>query len=134
MMGRKFSWNGMIGARLTWNIGALYTHKNDKAKIQLQRVSAEVGRERFLFDNRMEQIQQKENISRYRQIMSDDEEIISLRSSIRKAAESKLAHGIIDVNDLVREINNENAARVQHTIHEIEMLKKIYDLKFTINL
>ena len=61
MMGRKFSWNGMIGARLTWNIGALYTHKNDKAKIQLQRESAEVSRERFLFDNNMEQIQQKEN-------------------------------------------------------------------------
>ena len=133
MMGRKFSWNGMIGARLTWNIGALYTHKNDKAKIQLQRESAEVSRERFLFDNNMEQIQQKENILRYRQIMSDDEEIISLRSSIRKAAESKLSHGIIDVNDLVREINNENTARVQHTIHEIEMLKEIYDLKFTTN-
>ena len=134
IMKRKFSWNGMIGAKLTWNIGALYTRRNDKARIQLQRESAEVGRERFLFDNRMEQIQQKENISRYRQIMSDDEEIISLRSSIRKAAESKLAHGIIDVNDLVREINNENNARVQHTIHEIEMLKEIYDLKFTINL
>ena len=133
MMKRKFSWNGMIGAKLTWNIGALYTRRNDKARIQLQRESAEVGRERFLFDNRMEQIQQKENISRYRQIMSDDEEIISLRSSIRKAAESKLSHGIIDVNDLVREINNENTARVQHTIHEIEMLKEIYDLKFTTN-
>ena len=134
MMNRRFSWNGMIGARLTWNIGALYTRKNDKAKLQLRRESAEVSRERFLFDNRMEQIQQRENISRYRQIMADDEEIISLRSSIRKAAESKLSHGIIDVNDLVREINNENAARVQQTIHEIEMLKEIYDLKFTINL
>ena len=134
MMNRKFSWNGMIGARLTWNIGALYTRKNDKAKIQLRRESSEVSRERFLFDNRMEQIQLKENISRYRQIMSDDEEIIYLRSSIRKAAESKLAHGIIDVNDLVREINSENTARVQQTIHEIEMLKEIYDLKFTCNL
>ena len=37
MMSRKFSWNGMIGARLTWNIGALYTRKNDKAKLQVQR-------------------------------------------------------------------------------------------------
>ena len=132
MMSHKFSWNGMIGARLTWNIGALYTRKNDKAKLQVQREATEVNRERFLFDNNLEQIEQNENISRYRQMMTDDEEIISLRSSIRKAAESKLAHGIIDVNDLVREINSENKARVEQCIHEIEMLKEIYDLKITI--
>ena len=133
MMSRKFSFNGMIGARLTWNIGALYTRKNDKTKIQLQRESAEVGRDVFLFNNNLEQIQQNENIERYKKLMTDDEEIISLRSSIRKAAESKLSHGIIDVNDLVKEINSENVARVQQSVHEIEMLKEIYDLKFTTN-
>ena len=131
MMGRKWSLNGMIGARLTWNIGALYTRKNDKAKIQMQRESAENQRDVFLFNNQLEQIQQREGIVRYQKLMKDDEEIIRLRSSIRKAADSKLQHGIIDVNDLVREINAENAARVQQSVHEIEMLKEIYDLKFT---
>lgn len=133
MMHRRWSLNGMIGARLTWNIGALYTHKGDKAKLQLMRQSAENSREVFLFNNHLEQIQQDENISRYRKLMADDEEIIAIRSSIRKAAESKLAHGIIDVNDLVREINAENAARVQQSMHEIEMLKEIYHQKYTKN-
>ena len=53
MMSRKLSWNGMIGAKLTWNIGALYTRKNDKGKIQLQRESAEVSRAHFLFENKI---------------------------------------------------------------------------------
>ena len=133
MMRRQFSWNGMIGARLTWNIGALYTRKNDRAKIGVQRSMFNVQRETFLFNNNLEQIQQNENIERYRRLMADDEELIALRSSIRKAAESKLAHGIIDVNDLVREINQENAACVQQSVHEIEMLKEIEDLRFTSN-
>ena len=132
MMSRKFSWNGMIGARLSWNIGALYTRKNDKAKLNIQRSMFNVQRETFLFNNNLEQIQQNENIERFKKLMTDDEEIISLRSSIRKAAESKLSHGIIDVNDLVKEITNENAAKVQQRVHEIEMLKEIYDQKFTV--
>ena len=133
MMSHRWSLNGMIGARLTWNIGSLYTRKNDKAKLQLQREMTETSRNVFLFNNNLEQIQQNEDINRYRQLMANDEEIVALRSSVRKAAESKLSHGIIDVNDLVREINAENAARVQQSIHEIEMLKEIYDNKFTTN-
>ena len=133
MMSRKWSLNGIIGARVTWNIGALYTRKNDKAKLQLQRDMTENSRKVFLFNNNLEQIQQNENIERYRKLMADDGEIISLRQAVRKAAESKLAHGIIDVNDLVREINQENAACVQQSVHEIEMLKEIYDNKFTTN-
>ena len=133
MMSHDWSWNGMVGARLSWNLGAFYTHRNDKTKIRLQRDMAETSREVFLFNNQLEQIQQNENIEKYRRLMTDDEEIIALRSSVRKAAESKLAHGIIDVNDLVKEINAENAARVQQSMHEINLLKEVYDLKFTTN-
>ena len=127
MMSHNWSLNGIIGARLTWNIGALYTRKNDKAKLQLQRSLTESNREVFLFNNNLEQIQQNDNIERFRKLMAGDEEIISLRSAVRKSAESKLSHGIIEVTDLVREINAENAARVQQSVHEIEMLKEMYE-------
>ena len=50
MMRHKWSLNAMVGARLTWNIGALYTRKNDKAKIELQRASAQNSRDVFLFN------------------------------------------------------------------------------------
>ena len=133
MMRHRWSWNGIVGARVTWNIGALYTRKNDKAKLQLQRDMTENSREEFLFNNNLEQIQQHENVERYKKLMAQDGEIISLRQAVRKAAESKLAHGIIDSNDLVREINQEHAACVQQSVHEIEMLKEIYDNKYTTN-
>ena len=133
MMRHKWSLNGLVGVKLSWNIGALYTHKNDKARLRLQREQIENAREVFLFNNSIDEIQQKENINRYRKMMQNDDEIIDLRTHIRKAAESKLAHGIIDVNSLLREINNENAAKAQQAIHEIDMLKEMYNLKFTNN-
>ena len=133
MMHRQWSLNGMIGARLSWNIGALYTRKNDKAKLNVLRSMFNVQRDVFLFNNNLEKIQQSESIDRYRRLMADDEEIITLRLQVRKAAESKLRHGIIDVNDLLREINAENTARVQQSMHEIEMMKEMYELKYKVN-
>ena len=133
MMNRKWSLNGMVGVKLSWNIGALYSLKNDKAKLRLQREMTENAREIFLFNNQLEEIQQNENIKRYHTMKQADDEIIMLRTNIRKAAESKLAHGIIDIHNLLREINNENAAKIQQTIHDIEMLKEMYNLKYTNN-
>lgn len=133
MMNRKWSLNGMVGVKLSWNIGALYSLKNDKAKLRLQREMTENAREIFLFNNQLEEIQQNENIKRYHTMKQTDDEIIMLRTNIRKSAESKLSHGIIDINNLLREINNENAAKIQQTIHDIEMLKEMYNLKYTNN-
>ena len=133
MMNRKWSLNGMVGVKLSWNVGALYSLKNDKAKLRLQREMTENAREIFLFNNQLEEIQQNENIKRYHTMKQADDEIIMLRTNIRKAAESKLSHGIIDINNLLREINNENAAKIQQTIHDIEMLKEMYNLKYTNN-
>ena len=133
MMNRKWSLNGIVGVKLSWNVSAFYTHKNDKAKLNAQREMIENAREVFLFNNKLEEIQQSENISRYQTMMKSDDEIIVLRTNVRKAAESKLAHGIIDVISLLREINNENAAKTQQSIHEIDMLKEMYNLKYTNN-
>lgn len=133
MMHHSWSLNGMIGARLTWNIAPLYTRKNDLAKLKLQRAQVENNRELFLLNNNLEQIEHSENVQRYRKMMETDNEIIDLRTKVRRSAESKLSHGIIDVNELIKEINNENAARVQQSIHETEMLKEIYDLKYANN-
>lgn len=133
MMNRKWSLNGIVGIKLSWNVSAFYTHKNDKARLSVQREMIENAREVFLFNNKLEEIQQNENINRYQTMIKSDDEIIVLRTNVRKAAESKLTHGIIDVISLLREINNENAAKTQQSIHEIDMLKEMYNLKYTNN-
>lgn len=133
MMRHEWSLNGIAGIKLSWNIGALYTRSADKTKLRMQRDMADNAREIFLFNNDVEQMQQNADIIRYREMMKRDDEIITLRGNVRKAAESKLGHGIIDVTGLIREINNENAAKVQKAIHEIDMLREIYNLKFSVN-
>lgn len=129
MFSHNWSLNGMIGMRLSWNISSLYTHKNEKRKLATAANEIENARDVFLFNNRLQTTQERMAVERYRRIMTDDDEIIQLRTSVRQAAEAKLSHGIIDVNGLLQEITRENTARTQQSVHEIEMLKAIYELK-----
>ncbi len=133
MFHRNWTLNGMVGLKLTWSIGSLYTNKNDRAKIQVQRDMAENARETFLFNNRLDELQQSDDIKKYNDMMAEDEQIVSLRRDVRMAAESKLNHGIIDTNNLLQEINRENQAKNNMSLHEVQMLKKMYDLKYTTN-
>lgn len=133
MFNRTWKLNGMVGVRLSWNIGALYTRKNDRAKLNTRRSLIESARETFLFNNHLLEIQQNDGIVKYRQLIADDREIVSLRSDVRRAAESKLEHGIIDTNNLLQEITRENQSRIDLSTHTILLLKENYDLKYTVN-
>lgn len=133
MFNRDWKLNGMIGVRLSWNIGALYTRKNDRSKLNTRRGLVESARETFLFNNHLLEIQQTDGIAKYRQMITDDHEIVALRSDVRQSAESRLEHGIIDTNNLLQEITRENQSRIDLLTHTILMLKESYDLKYTTN-
>lgn len=133
MMHHKWSLNGIVGMKVSWNIGALYTLKSDRAKLKRKEEMAQSSRETFLFNNRMDQIRQQDNMERYNRICEDDDEIVSLRTSVRIAAESRLNHGIIDVSQLVRNLADENNAKVMKAVHQIEFLKEKAELNYTIN-
>ena len=129
MMNRRFSLNGIVGLKLSWDISPLYTRKGDKTRLQLKRETAETERATFLFNSKLEEIQNDTEIERFQQLIATDNEIIQLRSKVRKAYESKLRHGIIETTSLLQEITKENAAKTNLSTHEIELLKQLYDKK-----
>lgn len=129
MMNPQWSWNYMIGVTMRWNIGGLYTRKNDLRKLDLQEKSISNERDVFLFNSNISANRKKEEIAEYENLVKDDDDIIELRESIRKAAETKLANGIIDVTDLLQKITEENSAKLNKAYHEIQRLKAIHELK-----
>lgn len=64
-------------------------------------------------------------------MMAQDREIVALRSEVRQSEESRLAHGIIDTNQLLQEITSENQSRIDLSTHTLLMLKARCDLQFT---
>lgn len=123
----------IAGMRLSWNMGKLYTLKNDRRKVTTSLQQVEVQRETFLFNTSLELMQQNTEIQKISDLMKADDEIIRLRTSIKKAAEVKLANGVISVTDLIREINAEDMAKQAAAAHRIQYLNAIYNYMYTTN-
>lgn len=127
------SWNGIAGISFKWDITGFYTRKNDLRKLDLSRRSIELQRDAYKWNTDIQQTQIQKEIDRMYEIKSSDDEIVDLRKSVRQASESKYRNGVITVNDLLRDIMNENNAMQERSRHELELLKNIYDLKVMLN-
>lgn len=128
MFHRTPTLNGLLGAKLSWNLSSLYTRKNDRSKLMIDRQEIENARETFLFNQSLLSTQEQQNIKRYQALMAEDTEIVTLRRNVREAAEAKLRGGIIDTSNLIQELTRENQAIINQSIHEMEYLKAIYEL------
>lgn len=133
MMYDRLTWNGIAGITMKWDITGFYTRKNDRRKIELSQRSVEAQRDAFKWNTDIQSVQIQNEIERMYDLKASDDEIVRLRSSVRKASESKYRNGVITLNDLLRDMTNENNAMVSSTLHELEMLKNIYDLKVVLN-
>ena len=118
-----------VGATLTWNFGAYYTRKNDLLKIETERKEIANQRETFLFNNDLQQRQTLGAISNLRGLITQDDEIISLRERIRSKSELRVENGTLTVNEMLRDINAVSQARQQRALHETQLLQQIYELK-----
>jgi hypothetical protein len=89
--------------------------------------------ETFLFNNQLSVNQHRIEIDKLKENLKSDDEIIALRTNIKKTAASRLSNGTITVAEMLREINAEHLARQQKALHEIQLYMAVYQLKNDIN-
>ena len=133
MLKDKFQAYYIVGARLNWNFGALYTLKNDRQKIHTEREMIRNQTETFLFNTRLQITEQSSAIQALRKQMAEDDEMIRLQTNIRQAAEAKVENGTLSVTDMLQEITKESMAKQQKSVHEIQLLMNIYQQKYITN-
>ena len=121
------------GIRFSWNLSGFYSQKNNINKLNIDKTMVDVQRETFLFNTNLKIQQQHEEISKLQNLIYNDDEIIHLREKIKNAATAKVENGTLTATDLVREINAENQARNLKSLHEMQLLMAIFNLKNTIN-
>lgn len=122
------SFNFMIGLRVSWNFGSLYTRSNSLNNLRLQRQRIEANRETFLFNNSIAETESESRIASLREVKKNDERIVELRHSVMTAAQSQLRNGVIDATSLLSKITDVELAENNLLIHNIELTKAIFNL------
>ena len=121
------------GVRFSWNISNLYSQKANLIKLDLSKKAVDVQKETFLFNNDLVTKQQQNEIEKLQSTVTNDNEIIRLRQNIKSATNARLDNGTASVSDLVRDLNAENQAKQLKSLHEIQLLMNVYQLKNNTN-
>ena len=121
-----------VGVKLQWNLGALYSRKNDIRKIAVQKERIERQQEAFVLNTMLDVTDQLNEVHKAEQVLAQDREIIRLREDIRQAGEEQYKQGVIMLTDLMEMIDEEFNARVAQSLHQVQLVMAICDLKNTL--
>jgi outer membrane protein TolC len=119
------------GVKLSWSPSAFYTLKKSRELIDINRKNLDVEKETFLFNTNLTVKQQDGDIGKYRQLLISDDEIIGLRTRVKTTALAQLENGVITTNDFLTDVNDENQARQNKILHEIQLLMTQYNQQTT---
>ena len=126
LTGSNPTFNAQAGIRIIFNISPLYSRSRDKSIISNQMEMLNIQRDILNFNLNLANRQLVQEAERLRECLRRDNRILELRTKLRIAAEKRLEEGDIDLTDLLKDINEENAAALQSGIHSITLLKTLY--------
>ncbi|MDQ7816543.1 MAG: TolC family protein [Melioribacteraceae bacterium] len=132
MLKNSFDWYYIAGARLSWSISNLYTYQNENEILELNKKSVEAQKETFLLNTNLLLKQQTREIEKLKELIEVDKQIIEIRATVTEAAKSQLENGVITSNDFIRELNAEDQARQNLSIHTIQLLFAQQTYKLTL--
>jgi len=121
----------MGGIRMFWNLGSLYTIKNNRANLKINQEFLDVDKETFIYNTNLTMNKENQDIVKYNALLRQDETIISLRGAVAKAAGSQLDNGVITVHDYIAKMNEENLARQSKILHSIQLIQALYQYNNT---
>jgi outer membrane protein TolC len=131
LLSNDFAGYYMGGIKLTWSPSIFYTLKKSRALIDVSRKNLNVEKETFLFNTNLTVKQQDANIALYQQLLASDDRIIDLRTKVKNTALTQLQNGVITSNDFLTDVNDENQARQNKILHEVQLLMTQYNEQFT---
>lgn len=131
MLVNEFQTYYLGGVRLNWNLSGLWNIQRDRKISDLNLRMVDVQQQIFELNTRITANQFLSEINKLDALIRLDEEIVSLRSRIKQAAQAQLDNGVISANDYLRELNAEDQANQNLLLHKIQRTLAQYNYAST---
>ena len=132
MLSGEFNPYVIAGIKMQWNLGSLYTFKNDRRKTELDSRKLDYARESFILNTSVEAIQKQSQVEKDIDILQKDEEIVKLRKSIRETGENQYKEGVLKMNDYLSLLDEEFKARLNNDVHKVQYIMDVLDRNYTL--
>ena len=119
------------GFRFSWTLGGLYTIKNQRQLLNIERQTLDVEKETFLFNTNLTLKQQSEEIIKLQQLIAKDNDIIAKRTSVKVASKVQLENGVITTHEYLNELVAEEQAKQNLIVHNVQLLMAEYNYQNT---
>ncbi|MEI6124626.1 MAG: TolC family protein [Bacteroidota bacterium] len=121
MLSNNFDFFYIFGAKLSWNITGFYQTGREKQIIDIQKNLLQAQKETFDKNLKISSQKDMDDITKFQQLIENDNEIVRLRENITHSASVQLDNGIITATEYVTELNNEIQARFNMELHKIQL-------------
>jgi outer membrane protein TolC len=113
--------SGIAGISLKWNISNFYDNSHEKKKISIQQ--SLVQNQQILFEIEMNKQFDQLNIDivKNKELIEKDDEVVQVRSEVKKVAAVQLENGSITLTDYLAKLNAESQAIANRNVHKIRL-------------
>ena len=119
------------GFRFNWSLSGFYNSKRERQILDVNTQVVDAQKETFLFNTNLTLKQQSQEIEKLMELIKVDNQIIALRTGIKRTAQSQHENGVISTSDFLRELNAEDAAKQSLLLHEVQLLLAHYNYQTT---
>jgi outer membrane protein TolC len=117
----------LVGIGLKWNFIKYGETKRQKKILDLNQEIVDIKRDSFDENLAIMLEYEKQNMSKYMDMIEKDKAIVELRKSVTRSTYARLENGTITTTDFLTNANAEIQAKLQLENHEILLLQSIYN-------
>ncbi|WP_435354598.1 TolC family protein [Emticicia sp. SJ17W-69] len=122
---------GGISLRVPLSNFYLKTKDSDLRQIDINKEKIERQKEVFLQQTQLKLASQNEDFAKLQDQIKEDQRLIEIRTYMKQTAENRLENGVITVSDFISEVDNEVIAKQNLSLHQIQLMQIINNIKIT---